>query len=79
MGTVFLQGLDRLIAYNTQSELRQLYRMYGLLIGGGSVSKEMKKKFEKKEFVNLVTEMRQIEKVINGNYENLNEAHLKNY
>ena len=45
LGTVFLQGLDHLIAYNVQSELRQLYRKYGLLIGGGSVSKEMMKKF----------------------------------
>jgi len=28
--------------------------MYGLLIGGGSVSKEMKKKFEKKEYASVV-------------------------
>lgn len=49
LGTSFLQGLDKLITYNIVNELRQFYRDYSLLIGGGSFSEELLKKFKKKD------------------------------
>jgi hypothetical protein len=58
LGTVFLQGLDKLIAYNIISELRQLYRDYGLLVGGGTVNEAMKKKFAQKNAVQFITELK---------------------
>jgi hypothetical protein len=39
----------------------------------------MKKKFEKKEAVFLVKDIREVHGFINGNFENLNEQHLTNY
>jgi hypothetical protein len=49
LGTVFLQGLDKLLVYNIVHQLRSFYKNYGLIIGGGNITVEMKKKFEKKE------------------------------
>lgn len=51
LGTIFLQGLDKLIVYNVVAHLRRLYSNYGLFFGGGNISFDMKKKFEKKEAV----------------------------
>jgi len=44
LGATFLQGLDKLIVYNTVSELRKFCRNYGLLVGGGGVSEEKRQK-----------------------------------
>jgi len=54
LGTIFLQGLDKLIVYNIVSNLRRLCSNYGLFFGGGNVTVEMKKKFEKKEASNFI-------------------------
>jgi hypothetical protein len=37
--------------YNIVAQLRRLYSNYGLFFGGGNITQEMKKKFEKKEAV----------------------------
>lgn len=58
LGTVFLQGLDRLIAYNIIHELRQMFRSYGLFFGGGGVSEEMRKKFGNKETQTFIQEIK---------------------
>lgn len=50
-----------------------------MLIGGGTITTDMKKKFERKEAVQLVQEIRQVEATIGGNYESLNEVHYRNY
>ena len=50
-----------------------------MLIGGGTITTDMKKKFEKKEAATLVMEIRKVEAFVNGNYENLNEVHYQNY
>jgi WASH complex subunit strumpellin len=49
LGTIFLQGLDKLIVYNIVANCRRLFSNYGLFFGGGNVTVEMKKKFEKKD------------------------------
>jgi hypothetical protein len=49
LGTAFLQGLDKLLVYNIVFQLRSFYKNYGLIIGGGNITPEMKRKFEKKE------------------------------
>lgn len=38
LGPTFLVGLDKLIVYNIVAEIRSLYKEYGLVIGGGSVT-----------------------------------------
>ena len=48
LGTVFLQGLDKLIVYNIVSELRIFYKNYGRIFGSGELTDEMKKKFDRK-------------------------------
>lgn len=68
-----------MVAYNITAELRSFYRAYGLLIGGGTVTKEMQKKFAKKEVHQVVPELRQMEKYINGNFESLDKTHYANY
>ena len=45
LGTTFLQGLDKLCCYRLTSELRSFYRDYGLQIGGGNISKELRDKY----------------------------------
>ena len=79
LGTVFLQGLDKLLVYNIVFQLRSFYKNYGYIIGGGDITPEMKKKFEKKEAAFLVKDIREVHGFINGNFENLNEQHLTNY
>lgn len=49
LGTVFLQGLDKLLVYNIVYELKAFYKKYGLSIGGGRATFEEKKKFQTKE------------------------------
>jgi len=39
-----LVGFDKLIVYNIVAEIRSLYKEYGLVIGGGSVTKKLKEK-----------------------------------
>jgi len=48
LGTVFLQGLDKLIVYNIVSELRIFYKNYGKIFGKGELTDEMKRKFDRK-------------------------------
>lgn len=50
-----------------------------MLIGGGNITTDMKKKFERKDAVQLVSEIRQVEAAVGGNYESLNEVHYRNY
>lgn len=42
LGTTFLQGLDRLIVYSIVSELKKFQRDYGFIIGGGSISEDLR-------------------------------------
>ena len=42
-----------------------------MLIGGGTITSELKKKFERKEAVQLVAEIRKVDAFIGGNYESL--------
>jgi len=44
LGTTFLQGMDRLIVYTIVSEVRRFQRDYGFIIGGGTVSEELRLK-----------------------------------
>ena len=37
LGTIFLQGLDKLIVYNTVASLRRLYSNYNLIFGNANV------------------------------------------
>lgn len=50
LGTTFLQGLDRLIVYTVVSETRRFQRDYGFIIGGGTVSEELRVKGKKQNF-----------------------------
>ncbi len=61
LGTIFLQGLDKLIVYNIVFSLRRLYSNYGLFFGGGNISVEMKKKFEKKEASLFIQDIRKLD------------------
>lgn len=79
LGTTFLQGLDKLVVYNLVNELRQFYRDYSLLIGGGNFSQEVQQKFKKKETKQLQDALRQSEQVLNANLENLDDNHLRTY
>lgn len=47
LGTTFLQGLDRLIVYTLVSETKKFQRDYGFIIGGGTVSEELRLKGKK--------------------------------
>jgi len=47
LGTTFLQGLDRLIVYTIVSETKKFQRDYGFIIGGGTVSEELRLKGKK--------------------------------
>lgn len=79
LGTSFLQGLDKLITYNIVNELRQFYRDYSLLIGGGKFSPEVLKKFKVKEMQNLQDDLKQYDPLLSGFIENLNPQHAKVY
>lgn len=61
------------------SSLRRLYSNYGLFFGGGNISVEMKKKFEKKEASLFIQDIRKLDQTINGNFEGLNEIYFKEY
>lgn len=47
LGTTFLQGMDRLIVYTIVSEVRKFQRDYGFIIGGGTISEELRNKGKK--------------------------------
>ena len=79
LGTSFLQGFDKLLVYNIVSELRHFYRDYGLLIGGGNISKEVQEKFFKKENKILVEKLIQADEQIGGNYESLSGENVQTY
>ena len=40
LGTSFLVGLDRLITYNIVNRTNDFFSLYGLSIGGGSVTQK---------------------------------------
>lgn len=61
------------------SELRSFYRDYGLFIGGGNISTEVREKFQKKESKNLRDQIRQVEGQIGDNYESLSPNYVKSY
>jgi site-specific DNA-adenine methylase len=50
-----------------------------LFFGGGNVTVEMKKKFEKKEASNFIQEIKNFDQNLNGNFESLNEVYFKDY
>jgi hypothetical protein len=60
LGTVVLQGLDKLLVYNIVYELKAFYKKYGLSIGGGRATAEEKKKFQTKEVAQLVREIKDV-------------------
>lgn len=79
LGTTFLQGLDKLCCYRLTSELRAFYREYGLQIGGGNISKDLRDKYQTKEYRVLVETLFGLDQTIGGNFESLNLNNLKNY
>jgi hypothetical protein len=54
LGVVFLQGLDKLAAYNVVSELRKLFKNYGIMIGGGGMSNEIRRKGGAMQYQNII-------------------------
>ena len=76
LGTIFLQGLDKLIVYNLVASLRRIFSNYGLFFGGGNITVEMKKKFEKKEALLFIQEIKKLDDRINGNFESLELSFL---
>ena len=79
LGTIFLQGLDKLIVYNIVSNCRRLFSNYGLFFGGGNVTVEMKKKFGKGEAQAFINEIKKFDRDLNGNFESLNEIYMRDY
>jgi hypothetical protein len=59
--------------------LRRLFSNYGLFFGGGNISADIKKKFEKKEAVQFIQEIKNLDKMLQGNFESLNEVFYKDY
>lgn len=57
------------MVYSIVSELRSLFRDYGLMIGGGSVSKKYKDKFSTQATRLLVDALKGAEKAISNNFE----------
>lgn len=78
LGTSFLQGLDRLIVYSIVSEINKFCRFYGLQIGGGGISEEMRTKGNK---VNrqILQSIRSFDDDVSENLGNLNPIYLKQY
>lgn len=79
MGTIFLQGLDKLIVYNLVSNCRRLFSNYGLFFGGGNVTVEMKKKFGKDQANQFIEAIKSFDRNLNGNFESLNQLYYADY
>jgi Hereditary spastic paraplegia protein strumpellin len=78
LGTTFLQGLDRLIVYSIISEIKKFQRQYGYMIGGGSVSEDMK--FKGKMYNQQIKEnLVQFDNEINQNLQAINPDAAKKY
>jgi len=71
LGTTFLQGLDRLIVYTIVSETRKFQRDYGFIIGGGTISEELRLK-GKKWNPQLSQTLTQFDQTISANFQALN-------
>lgn len=71
LGTTFLQGLDRLIVYTIVSETRKFQRDYGFIIGGGTISEELRLK-GKKWNQQLSQTLMQFDQTISVNFQALN-------
>lgn len=67
LGTTFLQGLDRLIVYTIVSETRKFQRDYGFLVGGGTVSEELRQKGGKHNS-NLINDISRFDNRISSNF-----------
>jgi len=67
LGTTFLQGLDRLIVYTLVSETKKFQRDYGFIIGGGTVSEELRLK-GKKHNQQLVQTLSQFDQTMSQNF-----------
>lgn len=78
LGTTFLQGMDRLIVYNIVSETRRFQRDYGFMIGGGTVSDELRIK-GKKHSQSLIQLLSQFDSEISQNYQALSPQASKQY
>jgi WASH complex subunit strumpellin len=78
LGTTFLQGLDRLIVYTVVSETRKFQRDYGFIIGGGTVSEELRVKGKKQNF-QLMQELSQFDAAISRAFEALNPNAVPRY
>ena len=71
LGTTFLQGLDRLIVYTIVSETRKFQRDYGFIIGGGTISEELRLKGQKWN-QQLIQTLMQFDQTISVNFQALN-------
>jgi len=78
LGTTFLQGLDRLIVYTIVSETRKFQRDYGFVVGGGTVSEELKLK-GKKHNAPLIQTLMQFDQDISQSFHTLGPDRAKNY
>jgi hypothetical protein len=78
LGTTFLQGLDQLIVYTIVSETRKFQRDYGYIIGGGTVSEELRAKGKKQNTL-LMQDLSKFDAVISSNFSHLNPNAVKKY
>lgn len=78
LGTTFLQGLDRLIVYTIVSETRKFQRDYGFIIGGGTVSEELRLK-GKKHDQRLLQMLTQFDADIGQNFQALSPQASRQY
>lgn len=78
LGTTFLQGLDRLIVYTIVSETRKFQRDYGFIIGGGTVSEELRLK-GKKHDQRLLQMLTQFDSDISQNFQALSPQASRQY
>lgn len=62
LGTIFLQGLDKLIVYNIVANCRRLFSNYGHFFNTGMVTFESKKKIEKKDVMQFVSDVNKFDK-----------------
>lgn len=78
LGTIFLQGLDKLIVYNLVASLRRLSTDFDMFISGGNSPPDMKKQFEKKDAILFIQDLKRLDMAIKGNFESLEENFLTN-
>lgn len=63
IGVIFLQSLDQMISYRIVNETKQFIRDYGMMIGGGGITKEMSTRSGSKN-ANLVNSLKIFQKSI---------------